>query len=231
MVYEDSDSYRLEGLPQVDLSAAQKVGEGTKRSVYVHPEDRSRLVKVVRPDRTRNWTRPSQSWKRLFFRSGAMSLFIDEIREELTLHARGEYPPFLAPILAICSTNLGIGLIYPAIRDDGGAIARDVRQLIVDGRYEPEVEAAVEEFLERVLESPLIISDLSPSNISCPLIGGKRLCFIVDGIGDDTLLRLPSLSPFANRLVKRMQIRRCRRLIRETVDAYASSNTRRPEGR
>lgn len=220
MAVDILNRFRLEGLPQVDLRLAQKIGEGTKRSVYVHPEDPGRLVKVVRPDRRKNWTRPSQRWKRIFFRSGAMSLFIDEIREDFTLQANGEFPEFLAPVLGICRTNLGPGLIFPAIRDDDGAIARDVRQLIVDGRYDAEIETAVESFFKHLLASSIIVSDLSPSNISCPLIHGQRFCFIVDGAGDDTLLRLPSLKRSFNDVAKRLQIRRCRKLIRQTLKAH-----------
>lgn len=165
MAVGDLNGYRLEGLPQVDLRSAQKIGEGTKRSVYVHPEDPRRLVKVVRPDRRRNWTRPSQRWKRFFFRSGAMSLFIDEIREELTLLASGEFAEFLAPVIGICNTDLGIGLIFPAIRNDDGSIARDVRQLIVDGCYDAEVESAVDDFFGGLLASPAL-SATSPPPIS-----------------------------------------------------------------
>lgn len=208
----------------LDLTGIPLVGEGTKRCVCVFPGDPSYLIKVVRPDRHDNWARPPHRWKHLIYRVGANALFLDELREQFALRRHGPLPDILAPIVGLVETSLGLGVVVRAVRNDDGTTARDVFQFIHDGRYDDEVESALNVFFEELLSSPIVLSDLTPSNICCARRNGRLHLVLVDGWGDDSLLRLKSLSPRFNRMCKRGAIARCWRRIRKERALYAKSS-------
>ena len=206
----------------LDLSEVPLIGQGTKRRVFHHPGDPSCCIKIVRPDLV-DWTRPFQGWKRFFYRSGAHSMQIDELREQFALYARGGYPGFLTPIRGLLETNLGPGLVVGIVRNDDGTLAPDVRQLILRGQYDARIDAAVETFFTEVLDAEIVISDLTPQNICCARRGHGYTCFMVDGWGDDSLLKLKSFSPWISRMTKRFAVIQCRRKMRGYLAMVARS--------
>lgn len=197
----------------LDLTDVPLIGQGTKRRVFHHPGDPSCCIKIVRPD-LKNWTRPFQGWKRYFYRSGAHSMQIDELREQFALYALGGYPDFMTPIRGLLETNLGPGLVVGIVRDDDGTLAPDVRQMILRKTFNPAAEQAVEDFFRKVLAASIVVSDLTPQNICCARRGDGYACFMVDGWGDDSLLKLKSFSTGINTLLKRFAIAQCRSKMR-----------------
>ncbi|MFN3744258.1 MAG: YrbL family protein [Hyphomicrobiaceae bacterium] len=184
------------------LKDAEVVASGSSRNVYRHPRDPSLLVKVIRPAAIEERFGSGAPWfKSRRRRYRHLISFLRELREQIAVHALGDgHPPFLQKIVGIVETDLGMGVVVEAVLGRDGDFAPSVAGLIYRGQFDQPTRSKLDRFLEDLVASPVIVSDLHPSNVVLGYTPERGEQFVlIDGIGFKNLIPLNRMSPHINR--------------------------------
>jgi len=202
------------------LRDAEVVAAGSTRNVYRHPDDPSLLIKVIRPAAIEERFGRGAPWykfKRRRYRH--LIAYLREIREQIAVHAMGgEHPPYLQKIVGIVETDLGMGFAVEAVRGRDGNFAPTVAELIRRGQLDHPARAKLDQFLDELVASPVIVADLNPSNVvlgHTPQHGDHFV--LIDGIGFKNVIPLERMSAFINRWGKARKASQFRTLVEARI--------------
>jgi hypothetical protein len=184
------------------LKDAEVVAAGSTRNVYRHPDNPAHLVKVIRPSAIEERFGSGAPWykfRRRRYRH--LIAYLREIREQIAVHAvGGDYPPFLQKIVGIVETDMGMGFVVEAVLGRDGNFAPTVADLIQRGQLDRPIRAKLDQFLEDLVASPVIVADLNPSNVVLGYTPHEGEHFVlIDGIGFKNIIPLERMSAYANR--------------------------------
>lgn len=170
------------------LSLDDVKAQGGEKYVFIHPQNKSLLVKVLNKSfidhMNKNWPITTSLRRHKYYWS-----YINEIVEYLFMHQEHmEQQKFLQTFIGVTPTSLGLGLVYKAIKTADGELAPTLRTLIRTGRFQDRHQKAFDEFVAWLNEQYLIVRDLALQNL---VWDESEQCFVlIDGIG---ARRLPSL--------------------------------------
>lgn len=204
----------------LQLSHLKPLAQGRMRLVFEHPEDRSQLVKVIRPDVIEKRWGSGAAWYKRRRRYGRYISYIREIQEYVAAYSScGHSPPFAQKITGLVETDMGLGLVMEAVRDQTGHLAPSLTDLILRQALDGQARFALRDFLDRVVKSELLIADLNPGNMVYvnDQAGGRFI--LIDGIGEASALPLKRWFKALNQWSKRGRAERLWRSIakREAV--------------
>ena len=186
------------------LAHREPIAQGAQKLVFRHPDDPRVLVKVVNPRFIERRDRRDRFYQKRR-RIGHHRAFARELLEHLVSRAgRAGGCPHIQNILGIVDTDMGTALLVEAVLDEGGELAPTLRDLIREDRLEAQHREALEAFLDWVLESNVLINDLSTDNLAWDPEGHFVM---IDGLGDRAGIPIRSVSQWLNRLYKRRKIR------------------------
>jgi hypothetical protein len=198
----------------LDLSG-QATASGSLQQVYPFPGRDDLLIKVVHPnfaaERRTGWRGADKRLRRLGVLTGASRV----ITEHLALRNAGVKPGrHVQEFVGVVETTEGVGVVVRAVRGRDGAYAPTLKSLIKEGRFDPGIEALLDEFEAWLLATPIIVGDLHMGNV---VLGwderhGERLV-LIDGMGEKNFVPLNSWFPALNRANTRDRIHRMRRII------------------
>lgn len=166
----------------IDLTNAMYIGRGSERSVYIHPNDPQKLIKVIRNGRKDIQTkRETKSYKKLAKRLANT----DKSWKHLPRYY-GE-----------CSTNLGKGQVVEAIRDYDGKISKTLQYYIELNGVEPYRHALNE--LKSYLLNNLIIINHDISSLLNIVVKKETeenyYLILIDALGDHTAIKILNVVP------------------------------------
>jgi hypothetical protein len=189
----------------IDLSQAKLLAVGGRSWVYVHPDDPSLLVKVIRSDIYKRWPVVLHGVRRRYLHS---TILQREMREHKSLRAADPNPPwFLQKTVGLAETSLGSALVVKAERGREGEYAETLSKLARSGRLTDEMRAQLERFIAAFLASPVVAGDIRLSNIVHAYTPEHGDHFVlIDGIGDRTFVPVQRLVPPLNQLIKRRRL-------------------------
>jgi hypothetical protein len=198
------------------LKDAEIIAAGHTRDVYCHPDDPGLLIKVIRPSAIEARYGRGAPWykfKRRRYRH--LIAYLREVREQIAVHATGGvHPPFLQKIVGFADTDMGMGLVVEAVRAADGTSAPTVAGLAAQGGLDPDRLAALDRFLDEMVNSPVIVADLNPFNV---VYGrgkeGADHFVLIDGIGHKNLIPLERMSAAVNRWSKARKADRFRQMV------------------
>jgi len=189
--------------------------QGSCRSIFRHPHQSEWLIKLLRPEYIERKFGAKAPWYKRLRRLGYFVGYEREFQEQLVacLHY-DPYPTCLYFIIGMQPTNRGLGQIVEAVRGRDGQYAATLRTLVRQGRFDEQAEQQLELFFEWLLESPIVISDLTLDNLVYRYTAsmGEHFC-IIDGIGEPNLIPLKSSFQWWNRLSKQRWIAKVKRRI------------------
>lgn len=214
------------GHSSLKLESLAPIAKGGLRWVYEHPENPAVLVKVMQPEVVAGRYGAGGLWWRRNRRHGAYILFVREIREYIAAYAsHGRSLPFVQHIRGLVETDLGLGLVLDAARDSEGNLAPTLAKVIACGGFDPQAEAAFEEFLRDMLECDVVLADLHERNLVYATGPDGVLRFVmIDGLGSSTLIPFKSFSRWLNRRSKAKRIERLRKRVKIRLDAFRAGN-------
>ena len=188
----------------VSLAGCEAIASGRMRLVFRHPDDPALLIKVIRPEVIPKRWGPGQPWYKRRRRYRQYVSYIRECEEFIAGCAGGRRAaPFAQKITGFVETDLGLGLVMEAVLDEHGNLAPTLASLVYGKEIGDGLRAEVNEFLEELVESDLIIADLNPENIvRGAMPGGGHRFVVIDGLGMSTILPF-KLIPAINRASKR----------------------------
>lgn len=197
--------------PILTLSDQEPLTHGRSRLVFEHPDDPDLLVKVIRPEVVEDRFGGNTKWYKKRRRFGKFISYIREIQEFLAVRETSdEDAPFLQRIVGFARTDMGLGLVLEAVRWTDGSLAPNMATLISTGRYDDKAQKALKVFLDELLNSDVIISDLNLGNIVYTHSEERGHYFVlIDGIGNNNLLPFKTIS---RRLNRRSKLGRFKRL-------------------
>jgi hypothetical protein len=185
----------------------EPVATGSTRIVYAHPDDPDLLIKVMHP-KVLGRHRSGPLWRR-FRRGRVCKIFLREIREQLILFAHGESPgEFLQMIRGFVDTDAGYGMVVEALRDRDGGYAHTIKQLVAEGRFDSDARAHLDEFVDALLRSRIVIQGIQPGNVLYAYDAPDKPRFVLaDGYGERALLPVAGWSDRLNRRSKLANVR------------------------
>lgn len=188
----------------IQLKDRKPLTHGRSRLVFEHPDDSDLLVKVIRPEVVEDRFGSNTKWYKKRRRFGKFISYIREIQEFLAVsESRADSAPFLQRIVGFTRTDIGLGLVLEAIRWTDGSLAPNLAQLIRNDHFDARAQQALKTFLDEILNSAVIISDLNLGNIVYTYCEKRGYYFVmIDGIGNNSILPLKSFSRRINRRSK-----------------------------
>lgn len=181
----------MEKIPVIDLSAAQVLGTGHERVCYLHPQDPTRVIKVLRQGQ------PSRGQNRIDHYYLA------------SLEARGVPATHVPRQYGMVETSLGAGLVLDCIRDRDGSVARTLSDHLETGSISrAEADALLAELYQHLLIHGIVMVDIGLVNIACRHAGERWQAVVIDGLGGrhfDLRLRLRARFPWLARRKLRAQ--------------------------
>jgi hypothetical protein len=200
----------------IDLSGRIPLAKGRKQSVYEHPEDKTKLVKVLTegPEPRRLLPRYSE------LRYGSFRSWHREISEYLSLLNRG-VPEIdrLSVFHGLASTTLGPGLLVEKLTGADGQLAPTLRQMVrataPQSRERGILAEEVRDLLMDLEHGRIIVADLHAGNIVRAQERNGRLV-VIDGLGERTLIPMTQFSRRAYKVAQESRRRNLERMIRDS---------------
>ncbi len=208
------------------LQDREPLAKGRARLVFEHPEDPALLVKVIRPEVIEARFGSGAAWYKRRRRFGRYLSYIREIQEFVAVwSAENRSPHFLQKVHGLVETDLGLGLVTSAARTEDGSLAPSLSKVMLDGDFNEEAAAKLEEFFSQLLACAVIVSDLNPGNLvyaHSPPHG--RHFVLIDGLGNNNIWPMKILSRWVNRRSKLGRIRYLRAKIARRLSGSGHPN-------
>jgi hypothetical protein len=206
---------------ELKLKDVAPINKGNSRLVFVHPDDPSLIVKVVRPDVIESRFGRGKAWYKRRRRYGQFISYIREIQEYIAFHAAfGRSPHFLQKVFGLAETDIGLGLVTGAERDQEGNLAPNIAMLIERGCFDSAARCDLETFYEQIQSHDIIVSDMNVGNLVYAFSKRHGNHFVlIDGLGNSNILPLKSLSRWINRRSKQKRYERLYKRINTRLDA------------
>lgn len=196
--------------PILQLNDRKPLTQGRSRFVFEHPADPDLLVKVIRPEVVEDRFGNNTKWYKKRRRFGKFISYIREIQEFLAVRETHEKDVhFLQRIVGFARTDMGLGLVLEAVKWTDGTLAPNMAILIKNDMFDDTAKKALEVFLDELLNSNVIISDLNLGNIVYTYSEERGHYFtLIDGIGNNNILPIKISSIYMNRRSKRGRFKR-----------------------
>jgi len=153
------------------------IGRGGVRSVYRHPDDEAKCIKI------------------LFNKSKRRAV----IREEKYLRRywlAGKPFDHLSRFYGRCHTTLGVGGVFQLIRDYDGAISNPLPaflpgDILADKILPSELAVLLRQLHDHLVTHSIIVSDPAPGNIVVRFLAPERpRLVLIDGIGNPHFIKI-----------------------------------------
>jgi hypothetical protein len=206
------------------------LAQGRVRLVFPHPENPRWLVKVMRPDVLEARRRKSPAWLRGMRRLGPYAQFSREIDEYLAAHSCArECLPFLQKVIGLAETDMGLGLVVEAACGRDGKPGLTIDGLRVGNLFDETAQRALVVFLDCLLASRVVVSDLHWRNLVYAHSAEQGDHFVmIDGLGSSNPLPLKEWFPVINRRSKLHRIRRLKHKLAQSFPAAELIRELRP---
>ncbi|MDR2862976.1 MAG: PhoP regulatory network YrbL family protein [Puniceicoccales bacterium] len=206
---------------KLELERLKPVAMGAHNFVFIHPDDPSLVVKVIKPAMRYENQKKLPLRRRLFRRFKHHKDFLRTVTEHIASYVKaGPRPSFLQRFYCLIETDYGLASVTKAERDKEGNFAPTLRRLLRDGKFDDKAQAALENFFEEFLKSDVIISDIhNIDNLVYSYDEEKDTSrfIVIDGLGESTLLPFCAYFKIFNRLQKLRKIKKMRKAIATTL--------------
>ncbi len=182
---------------------------GGTRRCYVHPDDETRCVKVLRADRTPGARRAAARGWRRFKRLASFDDQRKETKAYRHLRRRGQLDYTHVPrFYGAVETDQGAGIVTALLRDYDGDYPKNLEELLPLGMTDA-LEQAIGEFKQWLRHELFLTRDLLPHNIIAVADRPARYrLVIVDGIGNSEFIPLSHWFAFCARAKIERKIRK-----------------------
>lgn len=203
------------------LYEADLVASGVQRAVYLHPYDRTKLVKVLKNASDMPARRNFNGVMDRLFPSTRLRQVRKEYQEYLRVMLAHQHPDYHSPIshmYGFATTNIGLGCVTERVMEPDGSLGQTVGAKAKAGTLTDDDIALLNDAVGRIYGYHIRASDMNPNNF---VIGhrdngggmGPRECVLVDGFGDIHAIPVRSMARWSNRMGLDDS---CKRLARNT---------------
>lgn len=194
-------------------------GEGCRRYIYHHPDNPDFLIKISKFVMDNNNQKISH---RNYYR------YFKYLTREIAEYARLRLYPYssthmIQQIIGFANTNLGMGLIVKAEKDQGGALAPTLGHLIENNLLHSSARQHFELFLQQLSQIDICVSDLTLQNIvyAHSLEHGNYFV-LIDGTEDNCFIPLRFYNKFCRTTHRKKKISNLRIQVYSLIEKNAS---------
>lgn len=196
------------------LDKQQPVSAGARRIVYVHPNNSHYLIKISKftLNLYQNQQPLSFTEKRRHLKYVSREL-VEYVRSRVGFAGLPQ-PCFIQQIVGLVDTNLGLGVVVKAERDEHDNLAPQLTHLIANDLWCDTKKKHLHEFLEQLAATDLSVDDLTTSNVVYAYDKEHGHYFtLIDGIGDKYLIRLCVYSKWYRTHLRKKKIKQFQKKI------------------
>lgn len=177
------------------ISHLEPMAQGGRRYVYVHPDDDSKVVKILKSHSKPEVRRKYAKW---YKKLRSLDHFDDNIRElnafiGLRLKPKAIFP-FFPHCDGIIETDKGFAIMTDCIRDEVETTKGDVSQNMREYREQhgitPELLQALDVFLQMLKENYIITRDIHDHNLMVQRSVNGLHIIMIDGLGNSDFIPL-----------------------------------------
>ncbi|MFT5717511.1 MAG: hypothetical protein ACI9T7_001703 [Oleiphilaceae bacterium] len=161
----------------IKINPQDFIGKGAHRECYIHPEDRTKCIKVVYSDHDREGQREQNYYRHLEKRAISWEMI----------------PKFYGEV----DTNLGKGTVFDFIFDESGKPAKNFFHYLSCDELTTErlkaLQSALQKLKNYMLEQGILTRQIDPKNISCKeLASGEFHLYLVDNLDNTDFIPIAS---------------------------------------
>ena len=187
------------------LSDASPFAEGGNRKCFVHPDNPNRCLKVVHTGLLEK-IKKNKPW---YKRARSLESFDDNLREENAYQQKAitygdaNIWDHLAKWYGMKETDIGMASETELVKNDN-EIAETLENYLFKNGMTDEIKNSIAIFQEWLRESLVLTKNIIPHNLVIKKENDEMLIKIIDGLGSQAFIPLPSYSNFfAKRYVER----------------------------
>lgn len=176
------------------------LAEGGRRFVYINPEDKTKLIKIVKQEGIDKKLKKLKFYKR--FRPKKV---IDENTEDYNAYKIYNKKSenifnFIPKLYGYIDTNLGKGLITEYICNYDGTCSISLKDYIKINGVDKEIWKSLKVLYKELLDSCLITRELKDFNIVIQIKSdGSKKLYIIDGFGNQEFIPISNYIKFIAR--------------------------------
>jgi hypothetical protein len=205
----------------LNLSLQDLVASGVQRAVYRHPNDRTKLIKVLKREDDRPLRRSFNGVMDRLMPSTRLRQIRKEYIEYLRVMLQHPEPDFHVPLshmFGFVSTNKGLGCLTERVMLPDGSLGETLGAKAKGGKLTGQDVNLLNDAINRIYVHNIRASDMNPNNF---VFGqrdngtgpGPEECVLVDGFGDIHAIPVRSMAKWSNRMGLDDS---CKRLARNT---------------
>jgi hypothetical protein len=184
------------------LSDKDIIGEGGKRTVYRHPEDHKKCIKVVNYDKLEQKINKRKKYRLIKITKPIK--YYDKSHEEIhnleKLKKRNikdafEYMPMFYGTI---ETNKGMGSVFDFIEGE------NLETYLENNKFTPEIEEELNKIRDNFVKNKLHFSDCRAENFVIQKNKDKIKIYAIDGFEHNELIPITKISFFSKQKVKRI---------------------------
>ncbi len=172
------------------------LASGSEKSIYQHPDSPQHLIKVWHEEYFYKIRKENPIFTRLR-RLPRYSAILKEFTEHLCVREWNDQHIFIQKIVGVVDTDLGVGLVVRKVARKNGDLARNLSDLLNSGEFSSDHRAALDEFLNWLKGSGVIVRDLGTKNLVWDEIEERFV--VIDGIGGKARISLREYCKWYNR--------------------------------
>ena len=185
--------------PILAIHEANYINAGSNRVVYVHPEDRTKILKINREDRPPGWRR-SKRWYGRLLSPRHYDENAREFRQYSRLAKNVDQPICcISKVFGFAKTTRGRALVAEHVRNADGTTSKSLKSYL-EGNDLIQIVPLLDTLFETLANNHLVLRDPHSRNI---LVregdNGPLDLVIIDGFGDPHLLPYTSFFKGLNR--------------------------------
>ncbi len=196
----------------IHLSKCSPFAIGGRRICYLHPDDDTLCIKILRKDKLPKDLKRADPWWKQLRSASIYDENINDLKNHIKMVARSESQlvEHIPKVHGIIPTDLGAGLVVELIRDADGSISLSLKEYIAKHGFDQAAEQALERLKTFLIEQLIPFRDPFPHNIALRAGQGTHLdAYVIDGLGNSSLL---SFAQHIRPLARRHITKKCQRL-------------------
>ena len=189
----------------IELSNATPFAEGGNRKCFVHPNNKDRCLKVIHPGIVEKIKKSKPWYKKL----RSSDSFDDNLREQAAYNQKAlknenqDLWIHLAKWYGMTETSIGMASETELIRN-GEEIAETLESYLFREGLTSEINESIEDFHLWLRKHLIFTKNLIPHNLVIKKENDGMIIKIIDGLGSQAFVPLPSYSNFfAKRYIER----------------------------
>ena len=192
----------------LELLPSALVASGVQRAVYLHPTDRTKLIKVLKPSITMPRRGNFNGIIDRLFPSTRLRQIRKEYTEYLRVMLSHPEPDFHAPMshmYGFVPTNIGLGCLTESVTGNDGKIGETLGHKAKKKKLTQHDIDLLNDTIARLFTNDIRAGDMNPNNFvfghrdngSGP---NEEECVLVDGFGDVHAIPIRSMARWSNRI-------------------------------